>query len=80
METLTGALTPGLGSGKDVVVGLDKKDVGADPFYMWERAGMQKGFLDDLQGEVSISGWLLSCILDATISEEVSLAVNCFGT
>lgn len=78
METLTRFLAPGLGSWKSGVVWLDNQDVGADPLYMWERVGMQ-GFLDDLQEEVSISGWLLSCILDAIVSEEVSIAVNCFG-
>lgn len=74
---MTIVLAPGLGSWKSGVVWLDDKDVGADPLYMWERVGMQV-FSDDLQ-EVSISGWLLTCILDAIISEEVSVAVNCFG-
>lgn len=74
---MTIVLARGLGSWKSGVVWLDDKDVGADPLYMWERVGMQ-GFSDDLQ-EVSISGWLLPCILDAIISEEVSVAVNCFG-
>lgn len=38
-----------------------------------------QGFLEDLQEEVSISGWLLAYILDTIISEEVSIAVNCFS-
>lgn len=38
-----------------------------------------QGFLEDLQEEVSISRWLLAYILDTIISEEVSIAVNCFS-
>lgn len=59
------------------MVWLDDKGVGADPLYVWERVGVQ-GFLGDLQ-EVSISGWLLAYVLDAIVSEEVSVAVNYFG-
>lgn len=74
---MTRGLAPGLGSWKSGVMWLDDRGLGADPLYMWERVGMQ-GFLDDLQEEVSISGWLLAYILDAIISEEVSVAVNYF--
>lgn len=74
---MTGVLSPGLGSWKSGVVWLDDKGMGTDPLYMWEGVGMQ-GFLNDLQEEISISEWLLACILDAIISEEMSVAVNCF--
>lgn len=67
----------GLALGKVAWCGWMTKIWEPDPLYMWERVGMQ-GFLDDLQEEVSISGWLLAYILDAVISEEVSVAVNCF--
>lgn len=71
---MTRVLAPGLGSWKNGVVWLDDRDMGVDPLYMWERVGMQ-GFSDDLQEEVSISGWLLAYILDAIILE-VSVAVQ----